>query len=59
MLNSLHQQSPEEETDEGINELVDITLKKMVRIKKNCNSLYLIKWMLDKAKDEEMIYFPM
>ncbi|TKC46193.1 hypothetical protein EI555_006892 [Monodon monoceros] len=29
MLNSLHQQSPEEETDEGINELVDITLKKM------------------------------
>ncbi|KAB0392575.1 hypothetical protein E2I00_007330, partial [Balaenoptera physalus] len=29
MLNSLYQQSPEEETDEGINELVDITLKKM------------------------------
>ncbi|XP_059788507.1 calaxin-like [Balaenoptera ricei] len=29
ILNSLHQQSPEEETDEGINELVDITLKKM------------------------------
>ncbi|XP_061054225.1 calaxin-like [Eubalaena glacialis] len=29
MLNSLHQQSPEEETDGGINELVDITLKKM------------------------------
>lgn len=31
---SLHQQSPEEEADEGIRELVDIALKKMVRIKK-------------------------
>uniref|UniRef100_A0A8D1A760 EF-hand domain-containing protein n=2 Tax=Sus scrofa TaxID=9823 RepID=A0A8D1A760_PIG len=29
LKNSLHQQSPEEETDEGITELVDITLKKM------------------------------
>ncbi|XP_057586964.1 calaxin-like isoform X2 [Hippopotamus amphibius kiboko] len=29
LKNSLHQQSPEEETDEGIRELVDITLKKM------------------------------
>ncbi|XP_077713088.1 peroxisomal ATPase PEX1 isoform X1 [Canis aureus] len=29
LKNSLHQQSSEEETDEGIRELVDITLKKM------------------------------
>uniref|UniRef100_A0A8C7A9H6 EF-hand domain-containing protein n=1 Tax=Neovison vison TaxID=452646 RepID=A0A8C7A9H6_NEOVI len=29
LKNSLHQQSSEEETDEGIKELVDITLKKM------------------------------
>ncbi|XP_066096058.1 calaxin-like [Saccopteryx bilineata] len=29
LKNSLYQQSPEEETDEGIKELVDITLKKM------------------------------
>lgn len=34
LKNSLHQQSPEEEADEGIRELVDIALKKMVRIKK-------------------------
>ena len=34
LKNSLHQQSPGEETDEGIRELVDIALKKMVRIKK-------------------------
>lgn len=34
LKNSLHQQSPEEETDEGIRELVDIALKKMVRINK-------------------------
>uniref|UniRef100_A0A8C3WJF6 EF-hand domain-containing protein n=1 Tax=Catagonus wagneri TaxID=51154 RepID=A0A8C3WJF6_9CETA len=29
LKNSLHQQSPEEETDEGVTELVDITLKNM------------------------------
>ncbi|XP_048195981.1 EF-hand calcium-binding domain-containing protein 1-like [Perognathus longimembris pacificus] len=29
LKNSLYQQSPEEETDEGISELVDLTLKKM------------------------------
>ncbi|XP_074235536.1 calaxin-like [Saimiri boliviensis] len=31
LKNSLHQQSSEEDTDEAIKELVDITLKKMVR----------------------------
>jgi Ca2+-binding EF-hand superfamily protein len=42
LKNSLYQQSPEEENDEGIKELVDITLKKMVRMK-NCNVLHSIK----------------
>lgn len=58
LKNSLHQQSSEEETDEGIKELVDITLKKMVRMK-TYNLLYPIKQMLEKAKDKEMIYFPL
>lgn len=38
LRNSLHQQLSEEETDEGIKELVEITLRKMVRMK-YCNSL--------------------
>lgn len=38
LRNSLHQQISEEENDEGIKELVEITLKKMVRMK-YCNSL--------------------
>lgn len=38
LRNSLHQQLSEEESDEGIKELVEITLKKMVRMK-YCNSL--------------------
>ena len=33
LRNSLHQLSSKEETDEGVKELVDITLKKMVRMK--------------------------
>uniref|UniRef100_A0A8D2BZS2 EF-hand domain-containing protein n=1 Tax=Sus scrofa TaxID=9823 RepID=A0A8D2BZS2_PIG len=57
LKNSLHQQSPEEETDEGITELVDITLKKMVRIK-NYSALCSFKWIPDKAKSDEMIYIP-
>lgn len=51
LKNSLHQQSSEEENDEGIKELVDITLKKMVRMK-------TYKQILGKAKDKEIIYFP-
>lgn len=58
LKNSLHQPSSEEETDEGIKELVDITLKKMVRMK-NYNSLYPIKWIWIKANEEEMISFPL
>lgn len=38
LRNSLHQQLSEEESDEGIKELVEITLKKMVRME-YCNSL--------------------
>nr|XP_031535512.1 EF-hand calcium-binding domain-containing protein 1-like [Vicugna pacos] len=41
LKNGLHQQSPEEATDERIKELVDIALNKMVSMKK-CNSLYVI-----------------
>ena len=44
LKNSLHQQSSEE-NDEGIKELVDITLKKMVRMK-------TYKQILGKAKDK-------
>lgn len=56
LKNSLYQQSSEDETGEGIKELVEITLKKMVRMK--TSSLYPIKWMLDKVNEEAIIYFP-
>ncbi|XP_076980109.1 calaxin-like isoform X3 [Tamandua tetradactyla] len=46
LKNSLHQQSSEEETDEGIKELVDITLKKMVKMK-SFNSLHSSFWDYD------------
>lgn len=50
LKNSIHQDSPEE-TDEGIRELVDIIVTKMVR-KKNCNALYSFKYMLYRAKND-------
>lgn len=39
LKNSLSQQSPEEDNDEGIRELVEISLKKMVSMAVACTAL--------------------